>query len=371
MTIHVVPGKAPVEVLVMSLVKRGNSKFWYVQFQLNHRTIIRSTHTTDRKAAEKIAVKIRAEAHEEIILGKKKPTTLEAALTRYVAIKAGSPNHVNLVGHKRSILRLMKGSTPLSCITSADIEEFLRKRISEGCKPQTVKHGVNCLSAAIKLARKSGYDCPEIEIPAIKIPNKMVRYLSADDEKRLLKELDPAREGPGLPCFAKRSAERQRTIQDNYDLVVLLLDTGAQYNEVAKLRWSQIDLETRSIRLWRSKVQNESVIFMTDRVAEIISRRSLTRQPEYLFSNKSGGPRGDCVIAIRKALDRAGLTDCTVHTLRHTHASRLIQNGLNVYEVKAVLGHSDIRTTMRYAHLEQAAVTQKARDVINRLNSVK
>jgi len=75
-------------------------------------------------------------------------------------------------------------------------------------------------------------------------------------------------------------------------------------------------------------------------------------------------------VAIRKAFKRAGLTDCTIHTLRHTHASRLIQNGLSVYEVRAVLGHTDIKTTMRYAHLEQVSVTQKARDVINRLNSL-
>ena len=74
-------------------------------------------------------------------------------------------------------------------------------------------------------------------------------------------------------------------------------------------------------------------------------------------------------MAIRKALRRAGLADCTIHTLRHTHATRLVQNGLTVYEVKSVLGHTDIRTTMRYAHLEQAAVTLKARDVINRLQT--
>lgn len=61
----------------MSLIKRENSKFWYVQFQINHRTIIRSTRTTDRKAAEKIAVKVRADAHAEILLGRKKPINLE------------------------------------------------------------------------------------------------------------------------------------------------------------------------------------------------------------------------------------------------------------------------------------------------------
>jgi site-specific recombinase XerD len=70
----------------------------------------------------------------------------------------------------------------------------------------------------------------------------------------------------------------------------------------------------------------------------------------------------------RRAFDRAGLTDCTAHTLRHTHATRLIQNGLNLYEVKEILGHSDIKTTMRYAHLEQTQVSKKAVDVINNLS---
>ena len=46
-------------------------------------------------------------------------------------------------------------------------------------------------------------------------------------------------------------------------------------------------------------------------------------------------------------------SDVTIHTLRHTHASRLIQNGMSIYEVKEILGHSDIKTTMRYAYLER------------------
>lgn len=222
---------------------------------------------------------------------------------------------------------------------------------------------------AIRLARKDGFDSPDLDPPSIRIANKMVRYLSVEEERRLLHELNPDRESNGLAPSAGRLPKRQQWMQDNYDLVVILLDTGARYSEIADIGWKQIDLQERSIHLWRSKVQNESVIFMTDRVAAIVERRSKVRTTEYLFSSKSGGPRGYSAIAIRKAFRRAGLGDCTIHTLRHTHATRLIQNGLNVYEVKAVLGHTDIRTTMRYAHLEQATVTSKARDVINRLNA--
>ena len=81
-----------------------------------------------------------------------------------------------------------------------------------------------------------------------------------------------------------------------------------------------------------------------------------------------GDARAYSAIFIRKAIQRAGLSDCRIHTLRHTHTSRLVQNGMSVYEVKESLGHTDIKTTLRYAHLEQRQVSSKARDVINRLN---
>lgn len=350
----------------MSLVKRSNSRFWYVQFQLDHQTIIRSTRTTDRKTAEKIAAKIRTEAINGLMTGEKKTITLKQALDRYLDSKAGTANHYNLVCHSRTILRLISGSIAVSRISSETLENFRQKRIRQGCKPQTIKHGINCLVGAIKMARRDGYLTTDIEPPQITIRNNAVRYLSIDEERRLLEQLDPQRQTEGLPPIDQRSVVRQMQLQDNYDLVVILLDTGARYNEIASLKWEQVDLANRSIRLWRSKVGNESVIFMTKRVFEIFARRSRRKTSSFVFTNSKGGPRGYSVIAIRKAIRRAGLTNCTVHTLRHTHATRLIQNGMSIYEVQTVLGHSDIRTTMRYAHLEQASTTSKARDVIER-----
>jgi len=178
-----------------------------------------------------------------------------------------------------------------------------------------------------------------------------LRYLSLEEERRLLKELDPNRITNAVPT------QIQRNLQDNYDLVVILLDTGARYGEIAKLTWEQINLETRTINLWRSKVSNESVIFMTKRVHAVLSRRLNNKSNKYLFTSNDGGPRRNNNTAIRKAFRRAELHDCTIHTLRHTHATRLVQNGLSIYEVRSVL-----------AHLESAEVTEKARDVIERMN---
>jgi integrase len=202
----------------------------------------------------------------------------------------------------------------------------------------------------------------------MKLPKTSLRYLSDAEERRLLDCLAPMREGSGLRPFDERDDEMKRTLQDAYDLVILLLDTGARYSEIANIEWSRIHLNDRTINLWRSKVQNETVLYMTDRVYEVLSRRATNRVGPYLFRSRNGGSRGYASQSIRKALRKAGLHDCRIHTLRHTHASRLIQNGMSVYEVREILGHSDIKTTMRYAHLETKQVTSKARDVINRIN---
>ncbi len=58
------------------------------------------------------------------------------------------------------------------------------------------------------------------------------------------------------------------------------------------------------------------------------------------------------------------------YDFRHTCASRLIQNGLSLYEVASILGHRDVQTTQRYAHLECRDVSQRARDIMEALNSV-
>ena len=196
-----------------------------------------------------------------------------------------------------------------------------------------------------------------------------MRYLSPEDEERFLAQLDPRRSVKGLAPYEERHRSLRSAMWDAFDLAILLLDTGARYSEIARLEWKQVSLADRSLNLWRPKVQNESILFMTDRVYEVLNRRSAERnQHSHVFQNKKGEKRGYAGQSLRKALKRAGLLGFTIHTLRHTHATRLVQNGVSLYEVKEVLGHTDIKTTMRYAHLDRADVLRRTRDVINGLN---
>ncbi|MGB9022441.1 MAG: hypothetical protein WCC94_03285, partial [Candidatus Bathyarchaeia archaeon] len=161
---------------LMPLVKRGNSRFWYAQFQIDNQTYIRSTRTTDRKVAEKIETQLRAEAHAEGVMGKKKQITLDQAISKLIASKQGTPNHHNLVSHRRTVLAILPGSRPLSSFRSDDLESFKRKRIDEGRSPQTIKHGLNLIMGAIRFAKRSGFDVPDLYAPSVKLGNGKLRY---------------------------------------------------------------------------------------------------------------------------------------------------------------------------------------------------
>ena len=140
----------------MPLAKRPNSKFWYIQFQLSHRTFVRSSRTTDRKAAEHIEVQLRARAHAELYLGQRRSITLGDALDRFVRSKAGTPNHANLVGHQRTILALIGGGRLLEEVTTSDLEDFKRQRLAGGVHVQTIKHGLTVIAGVLHAAKRRG-----------------------------------------------------------------------------------------------------------------------------------------------------------------------------------------------------------------------
>lgn len=352
----------------MSIVKRGGSKNWYMQFQFKGRTYIRSSGTTNKRTAEQMEVEWKSRLHAQLYLGEKPRITFADAFLQYKLSKQGIASYRNLVTHELILYRHLPTKKHLDELTSLDLERFKQARMSEGIGAESIKYGLLLVRGTLKLANQLGYQVAEITFPQVKLPKYPLRYLSETEERRLLKELDPIRTGPGLSTAAERNSELTRFKQDAYDLVVLLLDTGARYSEIANIQWQRIDLANRAIHLWRPKVRNETVLYMTDRVHDILARRQESACSTHVFSNQKGEARGYSTQAIRKAIKRAGLQNCRVHTLRHTHASRLIQNGMSIYEVKELLGHSDIKTTLRYAHLEQREVASKARNVLNILN---
>lgn len=108
---------------------------------------------------------------------------------------------------------------------------------------------------------------------------------------------------------------------------------------------------------------------MTRQVHAILERQFAAKTNEFAFTNSAGKARGYAAKGIFRAFKRAGLVDFRIHDLRHTCASRLIQNGLSLCEVAQMPGHTDVQTTQRYAPLEARDTSAKARDIIDRLSA--
>ncbi len=287
-------------------------------------------------------------------------------------------------GEKIKITAIGKPDIQVHEISNKHIKTLVAGRKTETASHWTIKHELQALRSTIQLAGEMGFKVnSEINWPSNELKTKKgrLRFLTREEEQRLLNELDPDRHEKGMVPPSGRTTATQRQMQDNYDLVIALLDTGMRYDEMAKLPWSSVDLETGIIRIYRSKVDSADTFFMTGRLKTVLQSRQENRtgQSRYVFEDRDGNPRGYVYQGIKKAMDRAGLNDpdvinekggkVTIHTLRHTFASRLVQNGVSLAKVSKLLGHASITTTEIYAHLAPNEASEEAMKVLNGLQN--
>jgi integrase/recombinase XerD len=128
--------------------------------------------------------------------------------------------------------------------------------------------------------------------------------------------------------------------------------TGLRSAELLTLKWSQVDLDRRELRLEETKSKRPRIVPLSDRaVAIFVATRYLDRGP-FVFTNPvTGRPYRNLCGSFHAACRRAGIADFRFHDLRHTFASWAVQNGMDLYRLSRILGHSTLQMTTRYAHL--------------------
>jgi site-specific recombinase XerD len=121
------------------------------------------------------------------------------------------------------------------------------------------------------------------------------------------------------------------------------------------------------IHLFRSKVDNESILHMTNRVFEVLTRRrdNTLSNVKYVFQAEDGTARKYSPKAFRSAIKRAGIEGATIHTIRHTFASKLVQAGVSLQELQDLLGHASVTTSAIYAHLVPNQAAARAAAILN------
>ena len=222
----------------------------------------------------------------------------------------------------------------------------------KGMKPLTIRRKYACLSSFFSFLQDMGYcqSNPARSLPLPKVSRNLPTVLSAEQVQQLL---------------AAAQTPRDRL------LLLLLLSTGLRRSEAAAITLNQLDLEHRQLRV-RGKGNKERMVPLTPEVVEAIKEYLAWRGPtqsDHLFiSQMWGQPISGARVhrIVRQLLERAGLADegITPHKLRHTFATHLIRNGVDVRTVQELLGHSDLGTTAKYLHSDgqakQAAVARLA-----------
>ena len=144
----------------------------------------------------------------------------------------------------------------------------------------------------------------------------------------------------------------------------MAVQTGMRLEELLGLRWEQVNLERREVRLVVTKTNQPRVVPLSDRaVAVFVASPRLGPSP-YVFTNPITGQRyRNLRHSFRKACSLAGITDFRWHDLRHTFASWHVQSGTDLYRLSRILGHSTLQMTTRYAHLATENLHQAVRDM--------
>ena len=237
------------------------------------------------------------------------------------------------------------GSKPLDRIAPTEVrrwfDDFSRTA------PGNANHGLALLGQILKFAVARGHlDAnPARDIRRNRRP-VLTRFLSREEVDRLHRVLD---------------RQTGRSNRQQADIVRLLLLTGCRRGEIVQLRWSEVD--DRRLILQESKTGRRTVPLNTQ--ARAVLERQLRGTSPFVFPSPRdpSRPRSRNLALWCRVRREAGIEDVRLHDLRHTVASHAVMNGVPVPVVSRLLGHSNVRMTLRYAHLGDRDIENAAEKI--------
>lgn len=146
-------------------------------------------------------------------------------------------------------------------------------------------------------------------------------------------------------------------------LLCLIYSAGLRVSEVCKLKISDIDFDRKQIHVRESKNDKSRYVVLSDYVAAGLNQYIKGSKPKvYLFNGREKGtPLGHSAVqqTFRLAMEKAGIIkEACVHTLRHSFATHLLEQGVDIVSIKDQLGHARIDATMVYLHVAKLEKSQ-------------
>lgn len=134
-------------------------------------------------------------------------------------------------------------------------------------------------------------------------------------------------------------------------IVIVALDTGMRRGEIFNLKWKQVDLNHGFILIDTSKNGERREIPIDGTLDKLFNSIPHSLESVYVFTGKDGNSYKSIERSFSTVLRRAGILDFRFHDLRHTFASHLVMNSVDLPTVKELLGHKTLNMTLRYSHL--------------------
>jgi integrase len=194
-------------------------------------------------------------------------------------------------------------------------------------------------------------------------PRKHIRKYPEEKRERFLSAAELRRIGEVLREMEAEGVELPSAIL----AARLLILTGCRLNEIMTLKWSCDDLDVPALRLPDSKT-GAKVVHVGQPVADLLrAARRIDGNPWVITGTLPGKPLSDLQPFWQRVRARAGLKDVRIHDLRHTFASTAVASGQGLPMIGKLLGHTQVQTTARYAHLAAEPVRMAADAVAQNL----
>lgn len=311
--------------------------------------------TRDRKVA---AAKLRELEYRHVI-GEWDPwvdaspqaeVSIEGAIAAFEQARRMEDLSPNTLRGEMSTLQAFARHLPkgvlISSINENHVRSFLTARRADGCKNSSLQSYHTRLAHFFTWCVAGGYirASPMQNMKRPRKARRSVAFLSEEEVELLLGSIRHEGDHGWLS-----------------DVVQIAVGTGLRLSELCAMRWDWIDRSTRAITVRRSagfrpKSHHERHVPIAGAAVAVIERlsRERTQSSPYVLLDDRGRQLSPTRVskAFKRHVRLGGLSESyTFHTLRHTYASWLVKSGADLYRVKELLGHADIETTQRYAHL--------------------
>jgi integrase/recombinase XerD len=254
-------------------------------------------------------------------------------LQQQVVLRGQSKSTLENYIRRIALISLHFGRLPED-ITEEEINEYLAALASNAKTPSrsSFKHAVYGLRYYFRLI---GQNKRAILLPSLKEEFKLPVILNRSELKELFK----------APVLLKHRI-----------VLTLIYSAGLRSQEAINLKLSDVDFERKTIHIRQSKYKKDRMVPLSEYMAKGLQKYFSVEHPyTWIFNGKE--PDGRYSVkglswVMRQALKQTGITkDVSLHSLRHSYATHLLEDGVNILTIKDLLGHAKIDTTMIYLHV--------------------